>query len=1022
MSSHQPELSSRRIYLLFGINVAGFLLLIGLDLFVTALTDELNRQLDNERSYVLIGELLSNDLSRLEARTFQLASTRGREGRQWVFKEIEQVLMLLDESLQVLREGGVIHRATRLTIESHAEMIRTFHYQPVDGRDHVLEAIDLTPKLIQIRHYLLELLQLLDQNEESEIGTGGGELQIRATLQLFPPLFTRMRDNSNRLFYESQRELNRIAQRIDTQEQLYRRAQLVVSLLIVVAVLTIGFRTLHQIQQANSSLRRMTRDLELQTFAMDQHAIVTITDDQGVITYANHNFCDINAVKADEIIGKRHEIVRSGEHPPSFYRHLWQTIRSGKVWRGEVCNRAINGRYYWLDGVIVPFLDDNGRPFQYVAIKTDITARKKMAQEILERERFLNSLTDAMGEGVYAQFSDGRCRFMNPEAERLLGWSEAELHRLGIHDTIHHQFDELGRMVPVSECNILRATAQGETFRSDDEMFRRRDGTLFPVSLVSVPLFHEGELSGSVTVFSDATIRKETERLLHEARESAERANRLKSDFLANMSHEIRTPMNAIIGLSQLTLETELDSRQRDYIDKVNTSANALLGILNDILDFSKIEAGKLDIEQIEFNLDDLLAQLYAQIAILAEKRNLRFILSRQPELPLVLFGDPMRISQILINLANNAVKFTEEGEVVVKVRGKRLDHDSVELRIAIRDSGIGISAEQQRRLFNSFSQADSSTTRKYGGTGLGLTISKKLVEMMGGEIGLHSVVGEGTTFHITLPCRSAERSPNPPLPLYQGEGQLVALWVSDSELRDELNRQLCHLGMQVEIVTEQAAWVAKPYPLWCLDSLSSEQLNAETLATWQRLPGKRLLLTHRTEPQQWQQSFAVEATCGLLLTPTALRKALQPLFVADEPSEPPQRHSGFELLPLADRRVLLVEDNHINQLVATEQLKKMGVIELQLANNGQEAVERLKEQRFDLVLMDIQMPIMDGYEATRIIRQLLKLTDLPIVAMTANAMTQDFKLTAAAGMNDHITKPLDSGHLYAVLKRYLLD
>ena len=393
----------------------------------------------------------------------------------------------------------------------------------------------------------------------------------------------------------------------------------------------------------------------------------------------------------------------------------------------------------------------------------------------------------------------------------------------------------------------------------------------------------------------EQTVAQRTEQLEH-AMQVANTANKAKGDFLANMSHEIRTPMNAIIGLSDLCLRTDMSDKQQDYLTKIHGSAISLLGIINDILDFSKIEAGKLTLEAIDFDIDKVLENLATVAGIRAQEKGLALVFRRDPRVPAVLVGDPLRFGQVLINLTNNAVKFTESGEIAVEARLHEADDEEVVLRLSVRDTGIGMTQEQQTRLFKSFSQADVSTTRKYGGTGLGLAISKQLVEQMGGEISVHSVPGEGSTFSFDL-----------------------AFGIGSQDAR----------------------------------------------AAFDKTPDLE------------------------------------------------------DLQPVRGAQILVVEDNEINQQVAQELLEQAG-FHVDLANHGQHALEMLDLKHYDCVLMDVQMPVMDGYTATGEIRRQARFEHLPVLAMTANATVEDRERALAAGMNDHIAKPIDPRTLLAALLRWV--
>jgi PAS domain S-box-containing protein len=736
------------------------------------------------------------------------------------------------------------------------------------------------------------------------------------------------------------------------------------------------------------------------------------------------------------------DLWRERVHPEDVSRiEAWVDgiFEGDKQWI-EYRYRRKDGSYCWVHDRQHVVRDEKGEPVEIVGSWTDITSRKE-AEEARETARSrLTLLLGAAPSVIYsfAASGDFAPTFVSANIAHMLGYSPGQYLKDADFWRSHVHPDDLPE-VEAKQAELFRKGVHLAEYR-----FRKKNGTYCWVSdeqhLIRDKHGHPVEVVGS---WSDIDARKAAEQAfqaaqleLEKATQAALEANEAKSVFLANMSHEIRTPMNAIIGLSHLALKTDLTPRQRDYVLKIKSSGQHLLGIINDILDFSKIEAGKLSIETIDFDLDKVLENVGNLMSEKASAKGLELIFEVAPDVSTHFRGDPLRLGQILINFCNNAVKFTEHGEVSVAVRVLEDNPDSQLVQFSVSDTGIGMTEAQIARLFQAFEQADASTTRKYGGTGLGLAISKQLTELMGGHVEVKSELGKGSIFTFTARLGKGTAIVRPRLLQSDLRGRRVLIIDDNTHARAVLSNMLTNMtfiadeaasGEEAINMVRQAANQNQRYEIAFVDWQMPGMNGIETGKRIMQIPDLQLpphlvMVTAygREEVLKQAEESGFENVLIKPVTSSILFDTAVVALGADrERPEPVQAGPSFDIDRLRGARVLLVEDNEINQEVAIGQLEDAEAF-VDIAENGEIALRMVKDNDYDVVLMDMQMPVMDGIEATRILRADPRHQTLPIIAMTANAMESDREVCLEAGMNDHIAKPIDPDQLFSVLLRWI--
>ncbi len=781
--------------------------------------------------------------------------------------------------------------------------------------------------------------------------------------------------------------------------------------------------------------------------------LITVVDVDGTIRYQSPSITRITGYGAEDLVGTNiFGLIHTDDHAEALTGFMRRVTHVGDEEPLLIRVRHTNGSWRLME-TLASTLPEGSSLGPVVINSRDVTERQQAEVALRQSEERYRELLENATDMVYTHDLEGHFTSMNAAAERLIGYTRAEACARSIADIVAPEHLETAMQA------AFRQLA-GESLPPYELDIITKDGRRLPVEVNTRLIHRDGVPVGVQGIARDVTARKRVEAQLQQAKDAAEAANRAKSEFLANVSHEIRTPMNGILGMTELALHTDLSSEQRECLDMVKESADYLLSVINDILDFSKVEAGKLDLDPIDFRLSQMLDDTLKPLAVRASQKGLRLTSSVNPALPNLLVGDDGRLRQVLVNLVGNAIKFTEAGDVMVEVGfaecdmptaecgegqpGMRIPQSAVDLHFSVRDSGVGIPPQKQELIFGAFAQADGSMARRYGGTGLGLTISSQLVELMGGRMWVESTVGCGSTFHFTVRLRA--QTPNahdvpPELSYLRGLRVLVVdadnangrvlvdmlrMWQMDPTALDH--------GPAAPPLMQRASDEGAPFAV-ALIAVDQPGLDGVALIkqiqqhpTISAITLMALTSEERVGDAGRCQHFGV-AAC--LRRPAQREELLRAFLLAlgAPPDQSAETHAAVGVAEPATRSVplqhderrlhiLLAEDNAVNQKLAVRLLEKRGHCVV-VAPNGARAVALWEQQPFDVVLMDVQMPEMDGFEATAVIREREQRSGahVPIIAMTAHAMKGDEARCLAAGMDGYVSKPVDAGKLLAIIE-----
>ncbi|MEQ8191712.1 MAG: response regulator [Candidatus Eremiobacterota bacterium] len=794
---------------------------------------------------------------------------------------------------------------------------------------------------------------------------------------------------------------------------------------------------------------------KIQSLFLDNITLQTwyLTDEK---TYggANRSHASFLGIEEKSFPGKSLYSIFPHDIAEKFVKTSREVFQSGETLRIEEWMAGAGGELSLFSVTKIPILAENGHIEGIVCSAEDITDRKLVEKVLMESEEIFRMISISAQDAIIIIDSAGLVTHWNPAAEKILGYSEIEILGETLENTlVPAEYREIYNSI----LSVWQKTgACDATGKCSEIIVLRKDGSEINVemSLSSVKLQEQWHAIGIIRDITERKsmellLKKQTEELINtnqlllQAKEDAEIANRTKSQFVANMSHEIRTPMNGVIGMTSLLLNTGLTEEQLDYTETIRKSADALLLIINDILDFSKIEAGKIVLESSDFSIIELMEDTSDLLALKAHEKNIEFNYFIYRDVPNYITGDHGKVRQILINLCNNAIKFTEKGEVMVRIIREEEKDNKVTIKFSVSDTGIGISEEQRNRLFKPFSQVDGSTTRKYGGTGLGLVISKKLAEMMGGTIGVESKEGAGSTFWFTAVFEKTIQPEEEFLVITEELKKYRFLIIDDNEtnrfiLKEYLKTWGCRFdeapgGIQALVKFYQACEAHDPFEIALLD-MQMPEMDGLTLARQiklsPQLKGTALLLLTSMDRRfdLNNQENVFDACLNKPIKQSNLLNTLLAIIGKQRlQKEESSQDTGVKTekpLTMAKNKyhVLVVEDNYINQKVALRILNKLGY-SADSVGNGKEAIKALGMVPYDIVLMDIQMPEMNGFEATELIRNPASRVlnhHIPVIAMTAHSMKGDREKCMEAGMNNYIAKPVKIDEVAQILEKEL--
>jgi PAS domain S-box-containing protein len=1010
----------RKVVYLFLIYLISLLFIKGMNyLFNDVYENAFNLLIKNQKNKNELAHFLNYNLLDIHNEMNIMVRSDNKELIKESYDKIKYLIKVNRSILNILDTGGVFKQNIKLNFYNTDYFTKTIEYKNYSHKRSV-ESIELKPKLKELEKIASTIYGIKTGTSVNKGYSG----RIDYLLKQENAIFTRSKEHAGQIYYDTIRELDKLEKKITEKRRIFALAELLAAVILSLLSLILTFLIIKSIARTIRQKEEMHAANKILSMAVSQSPVsIMITDKSGNIDFVNHSFETNSGYTFEEVKGKNPRLLNAGKFPKSYFKTLWNTILKGEIWKGEMCNRRKDGHIYWEDVIISPVKDESGKIFRFIALKENISEKKKLIESLKATNETLRVITDNLPVGIVIVNRNKRIISINKAAARIMGYDSLDESIKTLNNKICH-----GNYcsVPEGMCPVINLN--NEKIILEEKYMIGKGGRKIPIlkSVIPVVLNNENVL---LEAFMDISQQKSAQ--LREME-----ANKAKSEFLANMSHEIRTPMNGIIGACQIMESMQLNDDQEEMLHIISNSAHSLLNLINDILDFSKIEAGKLQISPHRFNIHDAVAKVIKQFSVKANDKNLELISYIDKNVPEFIIADESRIIQILINLIGNAIKFTSQGHVLLKIFKGSEYGNKFELRFEVEDTGIGISPDKLEKIFLSFTQEDGSTNRKYGGTGLGTTISKMLIELMDGDIKATSPNPNidkdspfpGTVFSFsilvekTVDKTAEENTVDDDLKIQK---KISVLIVDDNDTNRVILSKICdNWGFESKTAASaaEASLLCKKsdFDLILLDYHMPDMDGLEFAGKFKKdypeSDTKIILISSDVKNIQKSNihKYNVDAVEFKPIQQSDLFDTINALL--GKSKKEVSKEVKTDNNKRFDLDILLAEDNLINQKVATNLLTRLGC-RITIAENGLEALKALKNRKYDIVFMDMQMPKMNGIEATQEIRKTDK--NLIIIAMTANAMKGDREKCLAAGMNDYLSKPVQLNELTAKLEKW---